>query len=932
MTRYFWIFGLLLLISFAWRRVPAKSKANVDIDSKIRKFVEWFEEHGGHSDGLVLEKIRRGKLRSKLGLRSTRDVSKGDVLMRVPYKIVISKKTMNAAIRSSKGRRAKKGFRKLRDEQKFIVFCMWEISKGSKSMWAPFWSMLKQQGDVSLPRTFSAAELAALQDEAEADNARKMRAHTIEEFGKAQEATNLIFGALKPSSRSEYWLSLETYMKWESRLKSVSLMIHGERILVPLANFLDYKYDPVPREYSTGEHFLKYHRETEMTFDIYADRSTPAGGQMFEDYGDNSNRVYLQHHGFVPPINPSDCIHVSFPFRDPHEAPVMGQSTKLKLLANVADVTDLLRRDPSWCIRPTEPLRDPMLYYLRVLEMDTRMLNKCRDAIQGTDGEEAKMAALRCFQPDASTDERVYGRLRRTLRRVLRTFPTSVEEDEELLRTAGDGDYLSHNERVAVTYRISRKRLIAKLYAVLEKPTDSARCDLEQQDHLVTLRNDLNSWIASKGVPLKRVEASLAPGRRLGLMTTEELATGEPFLAVPTQLVMDHASAVSPESALGPVIRELEEIYPQGDDYHNLLFHLIHERHALRNESYWWPYLKSLPLENDLHVPLFYSESVLEELEGSEVRNLVREYRENVANKFSVVQSRIFDVYPHVFLPGVFNETSYRWATAVLDSRAVWWDGKRHLVPLLDFVNSIESSHYRRKAPIEPGGTDNDDNVRVATAYDFHWDTAEVNGDGVVVARAQRDYDPGEALDECYGLSNWELFLYHGFVVVSSRTTDRGNPYDCFQTRFALDDSDPLFDSKQRSLQRRGMYSTTLRLCLAPGREYPSEMWTFLRIQHGLLDTDVVGPRERLLGHLRRRLDAYSTSVVEDMAILRENGSSNPHEEGDTGDGGSSDGRASLHRHRRVVVQMRFEEKKVLVKLIEKLQKWIARWNERSEL
>ena len=36
----------------------------------------------------------------------------------------------------------------------------------------------------------------------------------------------------------------------------------------------------------------------------------------------------------------------------------------------------------------------------------------------------------------------------------------------------------------------------------------------------------------------------------------------------------------------------------------------------------------------------------------------------------------------------------YLWATAVLDSRMIWWDGRKHLVPLLDLVSLQILCHW----------------------------------------------------------------------------------------------------------------------------------------------------------------------------------------------------------------------------------------------
>ena len=44
-----------------------------------------------------------------------------------------------------------------------------------------------------------------------------------------------------------------------------------------------------------------------------------------------------------------------------------------------------------------------------------------------------------------------------------------------------------------------------------------------------------------------------------------------------------------------------------------------------------------------------------------------------------------------IYIPNeFFTEEIYTWATSILDSRAIWWNGARHLVPMLDFVNCLE--------------------------------------------------------------------------------------------------------------------------------------------------------------------------------------------------------------------------------------------------
>lgn len=876
---------------------------------------EWFVSRGGEMNRLDLEGSERD-----VRLISTSDVDKGALILKVPYDIVISTVTIDKGINAIKSRKIRRAFRKLKraENMKFVLFCMWEISKGTKSEWYPFFNVLSMQDDINLPRRFTKEELQELQDDLAAEEALRLRNELIESFGTYRSSVEAIFGSYRSPAKVEHWTSLETFMKWEATLNSVSLMIRGERILVPIANFVKYAYDPVPRESNAGDHFLHYHRQTETTFDIYADRRTPAGTPIFEDYGDNSNHVYLQHHGFVPDVNPFDCVRVAIPFRDPNEPHVRGQSTRLKMLANIADVTDLLRRDPMWCISPRKPLRDPMLYYLRVLEMDEDTLDSCREKIHGTAGNDAKMAALRCFHADRAIDDRVYDRMRRILRRMLLSFPTSIEEDEEMLRNTMQNQ-MTANERIAIKYRISRKRLVMSLNTVLERPARGDRCEWEKQDDLTFLKDELNHWIGTKGLATQRVVANLNPGRRLGAMATKTMTRGEVFVTLPVPLIMDHRSASSPESDLSFVIRELRELYPPGDDYHNLLFHLIYERYKMERRSYWWQYLATLPNIEDLHVPLFFSEQEINRLEGSHVLRIVRRHREDVREKFVSIKTRVFDIYERYFDEDVFTYENYMWATAVLSSRATWWDDGPHLVPLVDLVKCANEYVF-----VEEEEEDHEFDPRPLVTETM---------DGTVTIRLSASVEAGDYVERDCELPNWQLFLRHGIIAPNVPSFKSINPYDCVQMSFALDEENDRYALLERELQRRGMYSTRLNVCLSPYHAIPPELWMFVRVMYELDEADVIGARAKLLEECEAHLDAFPTTIHDDYALLtrgrKDNvveGESDEYRE----DGEAGTPSTRLNHHERIALHLVFEEKKTLLALMESLQQEIAGLRGRS--
>lgn len=68
-----------------------------------------------------------------------------------------------------------------------------------------------------------------------------------------------------------------------------------------------FNYSPHPdtRSAESGEFYLLHHKLHSDSLEVLVDRDTPKGSQMFEDYGDNPNALYLDHHGFVPDVRTS---------------------------------------------------------------------------------------------------------------------------------------------------------------------------------------------------------------------------------------------------------------------------------------------------------------------------------------------------------------------------------------------------------------------------------------------------------------------------------------------------------------------------------------------------------------------------------------------------------------------------------------------------
>jgi hypothetical protein len=126
-------------------------------------------------------------------------------------------------------------------------------------------------------------------------------------------------------------------------------------------------------------------------------------------------------------------------------------------------------------------------------------------------------------------------------------------------------------------------------------------------------------------------------------------------------------------------------------------------------QSVYWPYLDLLPTREEQQdmVPLHWSaEAVATRLGPSHLVKTILSYQKSTEAKYRSLSN--IKTIPKFFTTpnptaitsadptssssssSIFTFSNYHWATAILDSRSIWWSGTRHLVPMLDFVNCAE--------------------------------------------------------------------------------------------------------------------------------------------------------------------------------------------------------------------------------------------------
>ena len=531
-------------------------------------------------------------------------------------------------------------------------------------------------------------------------------------------------------------------------------------------------------------------------------------------------------------------------------------NTKRRLLRNTP-----LSRTYQTCLRPGQAVNRRVYDWLHIVYMKAKGLQACNAVLKGS--KDHKDVA-RCVG-DVPNREAGNVHLVKALKRQLQAYSTTAKFDSNLL-SSGD---LSDAVALAVRFRLGRKRLLERLIQELGgtpgtpgTPTPSppaapaAAAAAADGDGDTTAKDDggslsgplaaarrFNEWFDAQNPPVALIKATWAgAGMRMGVVATRDIDPEEPYLSVPETAIMSTATAFKCPD-VGPVLQSLRKKFNgNGDAFHELLFHLMYEKFALPaqgKQSFFKPYLDYLPTAEEMLFPSFYSEQELQELQASVAQETARTYQQSIVSKFERLR-RLLDEYSHVFLPEAFTLDNYRWAHAILDSRSIWWNNERHLVPMLDLVNCQEGPDPSR----------------------VHATRLDKSGKNAVTL-APWGFKEGQPVYENYGQPNHIYFSYHGFSLDD-------NTHDCVQVKLGVDPALPRSkrEAREAALRKDGFRTPVYVACLDPSADdlnLESRDTRFVRVAY---DTDRAGVVPTVHRVAEQQLQAYATTVEEDEALL----------------------------------------------------------------
>lgn len=748
------------------------------------------------------------------------------------------------------------------EDQAVIGILLLEKMKEDKSLWAPYFSILPKYVPNAALWGFIAPEL---QDH------RLERAinESVNELDRNFKIFKKGISSIWPSGLSQP--KFEDYRWARAIIDSRALRFEGRINLVPVADVFNYSPHPMPRRKNAGNFFLRHHKLNASGLFLSADRACDLNEQLFEDYGDNEDSIYLQYHGFVARKNPFRCVNFEVEF----SKDLSLKAEKLKILFKKLRINSNIKK----CVDPTGDVGLGILVYLTALNFDPIEASNCENSITESKND-WDIIGLKCgftevqsavqefigaavqrvkdtghklnAGADGFDQKSLFGRvvlnIRDRLDTYTRSFPSTVQQDDLLRENIYSN--LTHNAEgsaelykllLSVEYRLAVKnhwRYLCCLYGAEccpneRKPTHVAKIGTAEVNNamkenfpgkfnstdlgLDKLLEEFMEWFkAANSQGNNKLAAVIIPGFRIGTIATENIRAGDIYSSVPLKLIMDAGKAKSRDYGIGELLRQLAAKFPSNRDlFHELLFFLLHERFVRKAESQFWPYLRLLPGPKEMDIPLIWQSDsdVAFRLGPSAHRYGAETYRNSVKQMYDrIVKVSIIRKFFGIDNSGgeqVLTLENYRWATAILDSRSIWWNGERHLVPLLDFVNcGIGPQEYQVHS----------------TALDSAGENA--------ITRAGWDFAAGEQIFENYGQPNHIYFMYHGFVLPI-------NPFDCVSIKFSLTDSEiAILKLRENIILKEKLHLNDLsrEYSICVNEKIQENLWLFMSIKTNTID------------------------------------------------------------------------------------------------
>jgi hypothetical protein len=384
----------------------------------MEQFMSWLARHDITVDAVVpFDFPDTGR-----GMRATRDISPGELLLKIPEYLIISAKT---ALDSDIG----PFFREAKIRNGVDLICLYLLYEKNKpnSAWKEYINILPTSFSDLLH--FTDEELQELQCSVKTE---RLNTKKISLQNKYQTLKSSLETVMK---RTLLWLTFDEYLWAWSCVMSRSFYIPGRKRM----NIEKDEYNVIPFadmfNHSSNVESRGAFGPNSGAYKLFTDTAYKQGDQVFLCYGQHSNEVLLKYYGFVIEDNRYNSIRFHI---DWSAFPGENKNAKLALIQDyhVAEGKYVgLEEEFSW----------NMMTCLRIMLSDS---NESEDW-------------ARAILEDVISREnelKVWDYLQNLLRERAKDKIATVKEDMALLSTE-----TNFNKRNAITLRIGEKKILDSL-------------------------------------------------------------------------------------------------------------------------------------------------------------------------------------------------------------------------------------------------------------------------------------------------------------------------------------------------------------------------------------------------------------------------------------------------------------------------------------
>ncbi len=412
---------------------------NSEAAEKTAKFEEWLIENGmylsklatwgkpKHPLAVANETTDEGEPSGR-GLIAVKPITQGESLFNVPVELILSQQRAVQEIPQLPS--------DIDDYLAIATLLMRERGRGENSFWKPYLDVLPADEEIVPLFRWTEEDLEVLKGSPSLAAARNLRMKLEKEF---KEMELKIFSKHRELFPEDSF----NYHRWEWAFavlfsRAIMLTNAGYVALVPYADLLN--HNPFVSTFIDLEGKL-FSDDKFVT--LYTDRPYPQMAQVYVTYGPKPNSELLLLYGFVVDRNPYDSVDITVSLNE--DDPLWER--KRQYLAESG-------------VKPTSSFP---LYRDRYPMELVEFLRFCVATEEELDTAD--------FGEFVSTENenQVANALIEACRSALETYPTTIEEDETLIKDRPLYMMLEQKRRWAIRLRVSEKRILRRTMLNIEQ-------------------------------------------------------------------------------------------------------------------------------------------------------------------------------------------------------------------------------------------------------------------------------------------------------------------------------------------------------------------------------------------------------------------------------------------------------------------------------